>query len=303
MSPSENNNGKMKKKPLSHTLLAGGTAGFVESSICHPLDTIKTRMQLREGHIESVGTRLKHSLVEPAVLHLRNSLVEPVLRFKHSLSEPSIVTAATQRMKHSLVEPANIVKLRRHSCAEPSLINLNGTGSGGGDAVKTCSTRGVGNAQVNLAPSYNTNAPTITTKSSSSTLTPSRKYNSELCWWNQPKHHSAISNSTPTRSFRAQAVVNSAPTSNAVQRNTVSAELSSSTLAGRGQSSKLSTWWHPMKYCQRTYGTITTRSIKNATTLGPMKTAQKIIRKEGFWSLYKGLTAVYVGELNTIEMK
>mmetsp|Transcript_6529 Transcript_6529/g.14769 ORF Transcript_6529/g.14769 Transcript_6529/m.14769 type:complete len:504 (+) Transcript_6529:528-2039(+) len=35
-----------KKRPIQH-LLAGGTAGFVESSICHPLDTIKTRMQLR----------------------------------------------------------------------------------------------------------------------------------------------------------------------------------------------------------------------------------------------------------------
>eukprot|EP00984_Skeletonema_dohrnii_P008051 scaffold2949_cov92-Skeletonema_dohrnii-CCMP3373.AAC.2 len=35
-----------KKKPMQH-LIAGGTAGFVESSICHPLDTIKTRMQLR----------------------------------------------------------------------------------------------------------------------------------------------------------------------------------------------------------------------------------------------------------------
>jgi len=35
-----------KKKPIEH-LIAGGIAGFVESSICHPLDTIKTRMQLR----------------------------------------------------------------------------------------------------------------------------------------------------------------------------------------------------------------------------------------------------------------
>lgn len=35
-----------KKKPIQH-LLAGGGAGFVESSVCHPLDTIKTRMQLR----------------------------------------------------------------------------------------------------------------------------------------------------------------------------------------------------------------------------------------------------------------
>lgn len=36
-----------KKKPPIQHLIAGGTAGFVESSICHPLDTIKTRMQLR----------------------------------------------------------------------------------------------------------------------------------------------------------------------------------------------------------------------------------------------------------------
>ncbi|CAM9226570.1 unnamed protein product [Choristocarpus tenellus] len=35
-----------KKNPLIH-LVAGGTAGVVESSCCHPLDTIKTRMQLR----------------------------------------------------------------------------------------------------------------------------------------------------------------------------------------------------------------------------------------------------------------
>lgn len=35
-----------KKNPLMH-LVAGGVAGVVESSCCHPLDTIKTRMQLR----------------------------------------------------------------------------------------------------------------------------------------------------------------------------------------------------------------------------------------------------------------
>lgn len=42
MAPS--NNGR--KNPLMH-LVAGGVAGVVESSCCHPLDTIKTRMQLR----------------------------------------------------------------------------------------------------------------------------------------------------------------------------------------------------------------------------------------------------------------
>lgn len=38
---------KNKRKHPLHHLLAGGMAGFVESSCCHPLDTIKTRMQLR----------------------------------------------------------------------------------------------------------------------------------------------------------------------------------------------------------------------------------------------------------------
>ncbi|CAM9317919.1 unnamed protein product [Ectocarpus sp. 12 AP-2014] len=35
-----------RKNPLMH-LVAGGLAGVVESSCCHPLDTVKTRMQLR----------------------------------------------------------------------------------------------------------------------------------------------------------------------------------------------------------------------------------------------------------------
>mmetsp|Transcript_19101 Transcript_19101/g.24079 ORF Transcript_19101/g.24079 Transcript_19101/m.24079 type:complete len:179 (+) Transcript_19101:114-650(+) len=35
-----------RKSPMMH-LLAGGSAGLVESTCCHPLDTIKTRMQLR----------------------------------------------------------------------------------------------------------------------------------------------------------------------------------------------------------------------------------------------------------------
>lgn len=37
-----------KRHPFEH-LLAGGMAGFVEASICQPLDTIKTRMQLRRS--------------------------------------------------------------------------------------------------------------------------------------------------------------------------------------------------------------------------------------------------------------
>jgi len=46
---------KKKKHPLEH-FLAGGAAGLAESSVCHPLDTIKTRMQLRRNLPKIVGT-------------------------------------------------------------------------------------------------------------------------------------------------------------------------------------------------------------------------------------------------------
>ena len=71
-----------KKTPLQH-LIAGGCAGLVESSVCHPLDTIKTRMQLRKNQVESVEQKIQHSLVEPA------------LRLKHSLQEPGVARMAT----------------------------------------------------------------------------------------------------------------------------------------------------------------------------------------------------------------
>ena len=76
MSSSSGN--KKKKNPLQH-FVAGGCAGLVEASICHPLDTIKTRMQLRKN---SVDTKT-----------IRNSLVEPAMRLRHSLQDP--VTRAT----------------------------------------------------------------------------------------------------------------------------------------------------------------------------------------------------------------
>ncbi|KAL7581738.1 hypothetical protein ACA910_022275 [Epithemia clementina (nom. ined.)] len=74
------------KNPMMH-LIAGGSAGFVESSICHPLDTIKTRMQLRkqEVSVERVVIKMKHSLVEPA-LRIKHSLQEPFMRTAHSVS-------------------------------------------------------------------------------------------------------------------------------------------------------------------------------------------------------------------------
>lgn len=64
-------------------LLAGGCAGFVEASVCHPLDTIKTRMQLRR----------QATSVEKVVVKVKNSMVDPALRLTHSLREPVLKAA------------------------------------------------------------------------------------------------------------------------------------------------------------------------------------------------------------------
>jgi solute carrier family 25 citrate transporter 1 len=57
-----------RKSPLQH-LIAGGCAGLVESSICHPLDTVKTMMQLQNNNNNNnpsnISTRRQSPLIEP----------------------------------------------------------------------------------------------------------------------------------------------------------------------------------------------------------------------------------------------
>uniref|UniRef100_A0A7S2HH19 Mitochondrial carrier protein n=1 Tax=Helicotheca tamesis TaxID=374047 RepID=A0A7S2HH19_9STRA len=66
-SNNDNNNKPKKKNPLQH-LIAGGAAGLVESSCCHPLDTIKTRMQLRRQAATIEAVKARSSLLEPGRL-------------------------------------------------------------------------------------------------------------------------------------------------------------------------------------------------------------------------------------------
>lgn len=361
-----------KKRPLSHTLLAGGIAGFVESSVCHPLDTIKTRMQLRNNHIESVGTRLKHSLIEPAVFHMRHSFVEPALRMRHSLVDPAL------RVKHSLVEPANMIIPRLHSCADPSLMYLNGLERRNGSTSATANITNMksgtskykgsdaislkthGGTATNGAGGRGITTSATTTRSSSvatnsaakcwwntennASKSPNRTYQSRVatnsassgrndaatCWWNQ-QNQPHVKNDvadTSKRLFQQRIVMHPSiikltqkretarisTSKNAIKCSTRSDprpnstawwnwhKHSPSTIAGRGQSSKSSTWWQPMvqknQHGRRTHATLISNSTSNIVrkgSLGPIETARKIIQREGFWSLYKGLSAVYVG--------
>ncbi|KAJ8654966.1 hypothetical protein O0I10_009362 [Lichtheimia ornata] len=53
------NNSNAQKTPLLTHLVAGGTAGFMEACTCHPLDTIKVRMQLsRKAQRSATGRNL-----------------------------------------------------------------------------------------------------------------------------------------------------------------------------------------------------------------------------------------------------
>lgn len=99
-SSSSSNGTKSKKKNPINDLIAGGVAGLVESSVCHPLDTIKTRMQLRKNQVESVPQKIQHSLVEPA-LRLKHSMQEPAIRLHHSLMDATATATAGTIKNHT----------------------------------------------------------------------------------------------------------------------------------------------------------------------------------------------------------
>lgn len=86
-----NQSSDRKKKHPGLQLIAGGAAGLVESSVCHPLDTIKTRMQLRRQQTSIEAVRARSSLSEPTFTRRSmSSLAEPRLSQLHSsLAEPN----------------------------------------------------------------------------------------------------------------------------------------------------------------------------------------------------------------------
>lgn len=62
MSRNNNSNGKQKTPLLTH-LVAGGAAGLMEACSCHPLDTIKVRMQLSKSGSKNANVSIPFSLL------------------------------------------------------------------------------------------------------------------------------------------------------------------------------------------------------------------------------------------------
>lgn len=267
-------------------------------------------MQLRNNHIESVGTRLKHSLVEPAVLHVRHSLVEPVLRFKHSFSEP---VATVRQPKHSLVEPANLVKLQKSYYPEPLALQLRGIDVTVGSNTSTqemFDTTGLRRYILRSSDKAATPKPT-------ETQAREKSIKATKCWWNQSKQNNVEAaepgiSGHPSETKKSNSYPSRCTAKSASQAKETNAAAwwnwhknSPVTVTSRGQSSKSSAWCQPMntrnvrsygvRHGYRRFATLIKNYSARKESVGPIQTARKIIRKEGFFSLYKGLSAVYLG--------
>lgn len=59
---SRNGDSKQKTPLLTH-LVAGGAAGFMEACTCHPLDTIKVRMQLAKNAARGASVRYPYTYI------------------------------------------------------------------------------------------------------------------------------------------------------------------------------------------------------------------------------------------------
>lgn len=59
-----------KPKTLVTHLVAGGAAGLIEACSCHPLDTIKVRMQLSKSGARNAAVRIISFTYTGAVYHL-----------------------------------------------------------------------------------------------------------------------------------------------------------------------------------------------------------------------------------------
>mmetsp|Transcript_164 Transcript_164/g.241 ORF Transcript_164/g.241 Transcript_164/m.241 type:complete len:377 (-) Transcript_164:121-1251(-) len=84
---SKSHESRTKKHPTLN-LFAGGIAGLVESSTCHPLDTIKTRMQLRNFQKSSEGFRSRNALNDPVTSTVRDLGIHR----PRNISEQNILT-------------------------------------------------------------------------------------------------------------------------------------------------------------------------------------------------------------------
>ncbi|CEJ02020.1 Putative Mitochondrial carrier [Rhizopus microsporus] len=136
------NNNQTQKTPLLTHLIAGGAAGFMEACTCHPLDTIKVRMQLAKhasrgengrplGFI-GVGVKIAQNESFWALYKGLGAVVSGIvpkmaIRFssfelyKSWMADAGLAAGTTEAIL--VVSPMDLIKIRlqaqRHSMADP----------------------------------------------------------------------------------------------------------------------------------------------------------------------------------------
>ncbi|KAF9208382.1 hypothetical protein BGZ49_008967 [Haplosporangium sp. Z 27] len=124
-----------KKSPLTN-LIAGGSAGFMEALICHPLDTIKVRMQLAKNVPRNA-----------AVTGLLAGVTEAVL----VVTPMDVVKIRLQAQRHSMADPLDIPKYRNAAHCAYTVVREEGFGA---------LYRGVGLTSLRQATNQAANFPT-----------------------------------------------------------------------------------------------------------------------------------------------
>jgi solute carrier family 25 citrate transporter 1 len=129
---------KKKAKMFKSALFCGAMAGFVETSVCHPLDTIKTRIQNRQGPSVSWGEIVRRIYTKEGVRGFYRGLAvvyagvvpKNAVRFgsfdvfsRHvPIYAAGILAGATEAVL--VVNPTDVLKVRVqaqfHSMKEPS---------------------------------------------------------------------------------------------------------------------------------------------------------------------------------------
>ncbi|CEI87807.1 hypothetical protein G6F70_002899 [Rhizopus microsporus] len=136
------NNNQTQKTPLLTHLVAGGAAGFMEACTCHPLDTIKVRMQLAKSASRGangrplgfigVGVKIVQNESFWALYKGLGAVVSGIvpkmaIRFssfelyKSWMADAGLVAGTTEAIL--VVSPMDLIKIRlqaqRHSMADP----------------------------------------------------------------------------------------------------------------------------------------------------------------------------------------
>ena len=100
---SSNSKKQKQHHPMAVRLVAGGAAGLVESSVCHPFDTIKTALQLQQSS-----------------LHVKSAAARPVTPNNKSASAPEATSVNRRAFSSITTQTGGLISTNRSPLQPPT---------------------------------------------------------------------------------------------------------------------------------------------------------------------------------------